>query len=134
MSDSIHRDGILQTAVFITFSGNCRLALTHYQTCLGGTLEFNLFEHELPGYNIVPVVFGVLKTSHIHIYGSDLGPEEGRAPGNHMSIFLVCSNEQIRRDIIEKLVHPLSKPKPSSASHLTECVDQFDVHWVIALI
>src|SRR5690606_39451497 len=41
MADPHH--GQCVSAVFITFSGNCKKALTHYQSCFGGDLQFELF-------------------------------------------------------------------------------------------
>ena len=39
----------LISAVFLTFSGNCKKALTFYQACFGGTLQFETFGKELQG-------------------------------------------------------------------------------------
>ncbi|MES2419108.1 MAG: glyoxalase, partial [Bacteroidota bacterium] len=97
-----HYDKLI-SAVFITFSGNCKKALTFYQTCFGGLLQFELFEKELPGYPEMPVVNGSLVSDRIVIHGSDLIHNEGRKLGNYMAIFLHCKNTAERKTLIEKL-------------------------------
>ena len=71
------------SAIFITFSGNCIKALRFYQSCFGGTLQFETFGKELlQEYTEIPVVSGSLVSDGIIIHGSDLVHEEGRKIGN----------------------------------------------------
>src|SRR5690606_26273618 len=98
-----HMSGKLVSAIFITFSGNCKKALTFYQTCFGGALRFETFEKELQGYTEMPVVIGSLVSNKIVIHGSDLVHDEGRTLGNYMSIFLPCKDTYDRQVLIEKL-------------------------------
>src|SRR4051794_10531243 len=95
-----HTSGKLVSAIFITFSGNCRRAFTFYQTCFGGTLQFETFEKELQGYTEIPVVSGSLISDSIIILGSDLVHNEGRTLGNYISIFLHCKNTYDRKELI----------------------------------
>ena len=46
----------LRNGIFITFSGNCKAALTIYQACFGGVLHFKTFDDELDGYHEKPVM------------------------------------------------------------------------------
>ena len=82
----------LVNGVFITFAGNCKKALTFYQTCFGGTLHFETFAQELRGYKEKPVIIGSLVANSIVIHGSDLVHNEGRKIGNYISIFLPFKN------------------------------------------
>lgn len=120
------------SAVFLTFSGNCKEALTFYQTCFGGTLRFETFERQLQGYTDMPVVSGSLVSDTVIIHGSDLVHNEGRILGNHMAIFIQCTTIDARRALIEKL--ELNK-KISSASNeeekLIEITDAFEVRWIL---
>lgn len=127
--------GKLVSAIFITFSGNCRKALTYYQTCFGGALQFETFEKELDGYRESPVVSGSLVSEYITIHGSDLVPNEGRTLGNYLSIFLHCRNSRDRHALIEKLSfkRPLSFAGHDEASKLVEVTDAFDVRWVLSV-
>lgn len=123
-----------KSAVFLTFSGNCKEALSFYQTCFGGTLQLETFEKELQGYAEMPVVSGSLVADHIVIYGSDLVHNEGRILGNYMAIFISCKNVEVRKALIEKL--ELNK-KDSTARNdddqLIELIDAFDVRWVLSV-
>ncbi|WPR76341.1 hypothetical protein [Algoriphagus sp. NG3] len=122
------------SAVFITFSGNCKKALTFYQSCFGGVLRLKSFENELPANKEI-VVSGSLLADGITIHGSDLVHNEGRKLGNYISIFLGCKDRDERRDLIEKLAG--TKMKPIDGNHgdqkLIELTDPFDVRWVLGV-
>lgn len=123
------------SAVFITFSGNCRNALTLYQTCFGGALQFKIFRSELRGYTERPVVIGSLVSDSIIIHGSDLVHNEGRTLGNYMSIFLPCKTRDDRHVLIDKLKF---NEKGFLATKyddqkLVEVTDAFDVRWVLGI-
>src|SRR3546814_11527459 len=98
-----HINDRLINAVFVTFPGNCKQALTFYQTCFGGLLQFETFDKELPGCTELPVVSGSLVSERIIIYGSDLVHNEGRKIGNYISLYLQCENIYARRELITKL-------------------------------
>jgi PhnB protein len=122
----------LTSGVFITFSGNCKKALTFYQTCFGGFLQFEVFEKELEGYTELPVVTGSLVSDSINIHGSDLVYNEGRKLGNYISIFLKCKDAADRRELIKKL--EFSKKSISTDNpELIEVTDAFDVRWVLGI-
>jgi len=128
-------NGKLVSAIFITFSGNCKKALTYYQTCFGGTLQFETFEGEIAGYPEMPVVSGSLVSDRIIIHGSDLVHNEGRTLGNYMSIFLYCKNTEDRQSLIEKLKlkeENLSMEDDASQK-LVEVTDAFDVRWILGV-
>lgn len=128
-------NAIKASAVFITFSGDCRKALTLYHTCFGGRLQFETFGQELEWYTEMPVVSGSLVTDRITIHGSDLVPDEGRKPGNYIAIFLQCANTYDRKAIIERL-NPDKKNQLTSSDYdqnLVEITDAFDVRWVLGV-
>ncbi|MEH6306314.1 glyoxalase [Olivibacter sp. CPCC 100613] len=125
----------LVNAIFITFSGNCRKALTFYQNCFGGTLQFETFEKEILGCKEMPVIIGSLISDNIIIYGSDLVHNEGRMLGNYMSIFLHCKSIYARKELIKKL---LANTEDRSIENdddqkLVEMIDAFDVRWVLGV-
>ncbi|MEJ5995145.1 glyoxalase [Pedobacter sp. Du54] len=120
------------SGIFLTFSGNCKEALTFYQTCFGGTLRFETFETGLKGYAEKPVVNASLISDTICMYGSDLVHNEGRILGNYMAIFMPCKNVAVRRELIQKL--EVNKPVFLSRNYdekLIEITDRFDVRWVL---
>ena len=127
--------GNIVSAVFITFAGNCRKALTHYQACFGGVLQFNLFTETLLDHPEPPVVNGSLVSDRIIIHGSDMVHNEGRTLGNYMSIFLHCKNASDRKALAGKLE---SDGKHRATVHdsgqkLVEITDRFDVRWVLGI-
>ncbi|RZA02657.1 MAG: glyoxalase [Sphingobacteriaceae bacterium] len=117
--------------VFITFAGNCKKALTFYQTCFGGTLHFETFDEDL-GYKEKSVVRGTLVADNIVIHGSDLVHNEGRKIGNYVSVFLPFKNIEDRRDIIDKLSLG-NKMLLDQDQTLIEITDAFDVRWVLGV-
>lgn len=129
-----HTNGKMRSAVFITFSGNCKKALTFYQSCFGGVLQLESFKEELESYNEMPIVCGSLLADGITIHGSDLVHNEGRKIGNYMAVFLECKNSKDRTALIEKLAadkHLLEGN--NDAQNLIELTDVFDVRWVLAI-
>jgi PhnB protein len=123
------------SAIFITFSGNCIKALRFYQSCFGGTLQFETFGKELlQGYTETPVVSGSLVSDRIIIHGSDLVHEEGRKTGNYMSIFLHCKTSDDRKALIEKLANQKNLFNENSEDQkLIELTDAFDVRWLLGV-
>ena len=123
----------LRTAIFITFPGNCKNALTLYQTCFGGKLHFEIFKKKLQGFTEMLVISGSLVSDRIIIHGSDLVHDEGRIPGNHMSVFLHCKNTYDRKALIEKLAFGKRNfyIKNCDDQKLIEITDAFDVRWVL---
>ena len=133
MTDPNH--GKFVSAIFITFSGNCRKALTFYQTCFGGTLQFKTFEKEIAGYTEMPVVSGSLVSDSIIIHGSDLVHNEGRTRGNYIAVFLQCKTVDERKALTGKLeLYKTSfAAKNDDDQKLVEVIDAFDVRWVLGV-
>lgn len=119
--------GKLVSAVFITFAGNCRKALTLYQTCFGGTLQFETLE--LEGYTETPVVSGSLVSDSLIIHGSDLVYSEGRTLGNYIAVFLHCKTKDNRQRLIKKL----GGNDTGEDQKLVEITDAFDVRWILGV-
>ncbi|RZF62498.1 VOC family protein [Sphingobacterium corticibacterium] len=129
------RAGRFVSAVFITFSGNCREALTYYQTCFGGSLQFETFEKEELSVTEKPVVIGSLFSEKIILHGSDLVHDEGRILGNYMAAFLHCKTVEERQTLIEKLergkeYHTIIDDENQK---LVEIIDVFEVRWILAV-
>lgn len=124
-----------KSAVFITFSGNCKKALTFYQSCFGGTLHLQPFKTTLQAYKEIPIVSGSLLADTISIYGSDLVHEEGRRLGNYMAIFFACENKAERNGLIEKLAKNRNgfSEKNDEDQNLIELTDTFGVRWVLGI-
>lgn len=122
----------LKSAIFITFPGTCKKALTYYQTCFGGSLKFQTLKQEIIDSIYTPVVSGSLIAGSIVIHGSDLVHNEGRKLGNYISIFLQCHDINQRKNLIKKL----SKDPNATTDHahnLVELTDEFEVRWILSI-
>lgn len=130
-----YRHDKLRSAIFITFSGNCKKALTFYQACFGGLLQFETFGKEMEGYTEMPIISGSLISDRIIIHGSDLVHNEGRIPGNYMAVFLHCKSTSDRKVLIEKLQFGKGNfsIQSNSDQKLIEITDSFDVKWVLGV-
>ncbi|MDP2687748.1 MAG: hypothetical protein Q8O62_11035 [Aequorivita sp.] len=128
-------NGKTRSAVFITFSGNCKKALTFYQSCFGGILHLEPFKEELKAYKEMPIVCGTLLADGITIHGSDLVHNEGRKIGNYMAVFLECKNSKDRTALIEKLAADRKDLLETNydIQNLIELTDVFDVRWILAI-
>ncbi|MDR2269869.1 MAG: glyoxalase [Sphingobacterium sp.] len=125
----------LKSGVFITFSGNCRKALTFYQTCFGGTLYFDRLDMKITGYPGSPVVSASLTSPNVVIYGSDLVHEEGRSVGNYVSVFLPCTDVIDRGQLVTKLAGRDDRAVlgNNEVDELVEVTDIFDVRWILGI-
>ena len=124
-----------RSAVFITFSGNCKKALSFYQSCFGGLLQIETFKKELSGYTEMPVVSGSLVSDRIIIHGSDLVHNEGRKLGNYISIFLHCKNTNERKELIKKMESDKKNffVNNDNDQKLIELTDGFGVRWILSV-
>lgn len=127
---------IKPSAIFITFSGNCKMALTFYQACFGGILQFETFDKKLEDYNEELIINGSLICDSIIIHGSDLVHDEGRQLGNYMSIFLQCKDIHDRKTLVRKLSHNKKglSINNSDDQRLIEIIDAFDVRWILGVL
>lgn len=126
-------DNKLTGGVFITFTGDCKKALTFYQTCFGGRLHFEVLDKALQGYTEIPVISGSLISERMVIYGSDLGYPEGRKIGNYLSIFLPCKDAAHRNLLITKLKAGKNHVSHDNEQKLIEITDPFEVRWILGI-
>ncbi|MGE8290172.1 MAG: glyoxalase [Sphingobacterium sp.] len=124
----------LRSGVFITFSGNCRKALTFYQSCFGGSLDFDRLDKKINGYAELPIVSASLTSPNVVIYGSDLVHDDGRKIGNYLSVFLPCANVVDRGQLITKLAAERQAVLGNNETdQLVEVTDIFDVRWILGI-
>jgi len=124
----------LRSGVFITFSGNCRKALTFYQSCFGGSLDFDRLDKKINGYSELPIVSASLTSPNVVIYGSDLVHDDGRKIGNYLSVFLPCTNVFDRGQLVAKLTAGQQAVLgDNETDKLVEVTDIFDVRWILGI-
>jgi len=124
----------LRSGVFITFSGNCRRALTFYQSCFGGTLHFDRLDKKINGFSELPIVSASLTSPSVVIYGSDLVHDDGRKIGNYLSVFLPCTNVVDRGRLVTKLAAGRQAVLGNNETdQLVEVTDVFDIRWILGI-
>jgi PhnB protein len=103
---------------YLTFSGNCRDAMTFYKRCLGGelvvqTIGESPLSEKMPLQMKECVLHSTLTKGNLVLMGSDMVSEEGLTRGNSVSLMLNCSSEEEIRTCYKKLssggeaTHPL---------------------------
>ncbi len=92
---------------YLKFTGNCREAMTFYQSCLGGEVNFMTFrgtpmESNVPVQNKDNIMHSILNSGNIMLMGSDMA-DENPIMGNRLDITLVCTSEDELKMRFEKL-------------------------------
>src|SRR5262245_28899693 len=92
---------------YLTFSGNCREAMTYYNSILGGELNFIVVGESLVADQVPPafkaqLLHSSLKTYDLELMATDMQPEAVQG-GNDVHLALICKSETETRDLFEKL-------------------------------
>lgn len=93
---------------YLTFSGNCRDAMSFYKECLGGELTLQTIG-ESPLADKMPqqmkdcILHSTLTNDAVVLLGSDVAPQSGLIKGNAVSLSLECSSEEEIRTCYAKL-------------------------------
>src|SRR6476660_8471799 len=98
----------MQMISYLTFSGNCREAMTFYKECLGGKLSLQTIGESAKAAQIPEkikeyILQAKLSGDGFAIMGSDMTPETGLQKGNAVSIFLNCGSAREIRSTFDKL-------------------------------
>ena len=93
---------------YLRFNGNCREAMTFYQTCLGGELSLQTVAESPIAAQLPPeagsnIMHATLTKGSLVLAGSDMAPAEGVKRGNHMVLTLNCSSAEEINTLFEKL-------------------------------
>jgi PhnB protein len=102
------RRKMAQINTYLTFNGNCREAMTFYQECLGGELNFQTIGESPLADKMPPlmkdgILHSTLTNGALLIMASDMVSEQGLIRGNAVSLMLNCSSEAEVRAFYEKL-------------------------------
>lgn len=125
---------------YLTFSGNCREAMTFYKECLGGELIFQTVG-ESPLSEMMPskmkncILHATLTKNDLVLTGSDMIPESGLIKGNAVSLLLDCDSEEEIKIFYKKLSskgkadHPIEETFWGAL--LGGLTDKFGNHWLL---
>ncbi len=103
---------------YLTFNGNCREAMSFYQSCWGGKLMIQTVGESPMADKIPPqmkdyILHATLSMGNWSLMASDMVNEQGLVKGNAVSLLLDCSSEAEIKSIYAQLseggqaVHPL---------------------------
>ena len=125
---------------YLTFSGNCREAMTFYKECLGGELILQTVG-ESPMADRMPakmkecILHSTLTKGSLVLMGSDMVCEDGLLKGNSVSLMLNCSSEEEIKTCFEKLSAGGKKDHPLEDSFwgalFGDLTDKFGNHWLL---
>ncbi|MBK7428805.1 MAG: VOC family protein [Saprospiraceae bacterium] len=124
---------------YLTFNGNCREAMTFYQSCLGGELNFQTIG-ESPLTESMPekmkncILLASLKTNLMHLMATDMAPDTGLIKGNTISLLLPCPDEETLLSLHSQL-KPRNKKVNPTRNHegglIVQFTDKFGVQWFL---
>lgn len=129
-----------QINAYLTFSGNCREAMTYYSVCLGGELFFQTVGESPLSDKMPPamkdcILHSALTKGPLLLMGTDCVPEPGLIKGNSVSLSLNCSSEEEIRGYYAKLssggtaTHPLEDTFWGAL--FGDLTDRFGNHWIL---
>ena len=125
---------------YLTFSGNCREAMTFYKECLGGTLSLQTIGEsplsgKMPAKMKEYILHSTLVKDELLLMGSDMVSENGLIKGNAVSLMLNCSSEEEIKNCFEKLSSGGKKDHPLENSFwgalFGDLTDKFGNHWLL---
>jgi len=125
---------------YLTFSGNCREAMTFYKECLGGelfiqTIGESPMADKLPGKMKDYILHSTLTKGSLVLMGSDMVPENGLIKGNAVSLSLNCASEEEIKTCYNKLAaggrqdHPLEDTFWGAL--FGDLTDKYGNHWLL---
>lgn len=128
-------------SAYLTFSGNCKEAMTFYQKCLGGKLIFQTvgesqLSEKMPKKMKACILHSTLANSSLLLMGSDMVSEIGLIKGNAVSLTLNCNSEKEIRSCYKKLsaggqaTHPLKETFWGAL--FGGLTDKFENHWLLS--
>ena len=125
---------------YLKFRGNCREAMTFYQSCLGGRLhlmtvgETPAVRDSMPSAMLEKIMHSVPTSDKVMLMGSDLADQDTYSQGNALTICLVCKS----RDEIDTLFAKLSESgkvtTPLSSMFFglyRDFTDQYGFNWML---
>ncbi len=130
----------MQINSYLTFSGNCREAMSFYKNCLGGELNFQTvgdapLSEKMPKQMKECILHSTLTKGNLVLMASDMVCESGLVKGNSVSLLLNCSSEEEIKNCYAKL------SAGGSADHALKdsfwgalfgaLTDKFGNHWIL---
>ena len=125
---------------YLTFSGNCREAMTFYKNCLGGELQLQTIgespmAEEMPEEMKECVLHSALTRGDLVLMASDMVGNKGLIKGNAVSLMLDCASEEEIRECYRKLAEGGEATHPVENTFwgalFGDLTDKFGNHWLL---
>jgi|SRR6185436_883618 len=125
---------------YLTFSGNCREAMTFYKECIGGELTFQTIgesplSEKMPEKMKDCILHSTLIKKDLVLMASDMVGEKGLVKGNAVALMLNCSSEKEIKNTYKKLseggeqTHQLENTFWGAL--FGDLTDKFGNHWLL---
>jgi len=122
---------------YLSFSGNCREAMSFYKECLGGELNMQTVSEtpmaaQMPAEMGQNIMHSSLTSGGITVMASDMN--NNFTPGNAVNLCIVCDSEDELNTLFNKLseggtpAHPVTKFYAGTMGDLT---DKFGIKWML---
>jgi PhnB protein len=127
-----------QLAPYLTFSGNCREAMTFYKECLGGELEMSTLGESPMGADSPEmkdqIMHSTLKVGGVDILmGSDMMGPDGVIHGNDITLCVMCDNKEELERFYKNLAvdgKVGQEPKEEFFGIFGDLNDKFGIRWM----
>jgi PhnB protein len=125
---------------YLTFNGNCREAMTFYQSCIGGELEMQTIgesplSEQMPKDMKDCILHATLTKENMILMGSDMVSESGLIKGNAVSLMYNCSTEEEILRLYKNLGEGGKQGYPIELSFwgalFGDLTDKFGNHWLL---
>jgi PhnB protein len=129
---------VAQLSPYLRFTGNCREAMTFYQSCLGGELSIMTYG-ESPMAEQIPAELGdrvlhsMLSADGLILMGSDQMPGTTVQQGGPVTLALTSSDKEEVRAAFAKLSEGGTVTMPLDEAFFGlygEMVDRFGLNWM----
>lgn len=130
----------MKMSAYLTFAGNCHVAMTFYQQCFGGSLRFQKLG-ETPLSEKIPANFknliiqATLVNNDFTIIATDFVNDAGLIAGNNISLHLNCFSKSQLFSLYNELSKNGKQLYPVKETHygglLGNLTDQFGINWLL---
>ncbi|MBO6881373.1 MULTISPECIES: VOC family protein [Winogradskyella] len=124
---------------YLAFKGDCKNALEHYQSILGGNIvneqTYNDVEADIPGSYRNKLQHAELKGDGFHIMAYDASPDTPLTNGTNINMSIDAESKDKAKDIFNKLsqggtIHTPFQEMSWDACY-GRCSDKYNVSWMV---
>lgn len=132
----------MKVSVDLTFNGNCLEAMTFYQACFGGELQFQKLSDSVhfSGRSELfrnYILHASLKCTNLILLASDMIPEESVSHGNTMRIVLSYDRKELFFHVYQKLSEEAVKNSGVKTTAyqgmIASLSDRYEINWLLIL-